>query len=173
MSNERWALNVRRFSLPFIYLIAVRPLRIPILIRPHIYFPTTACEWESVAVCAHTIRPNHSYTQQCVSVRLHCHNDIDTNEAKKKKLLACAYEASTRTHSNQCWRSLLLLLCEQQIKHAYRRLWCGKSGCQTTTIDSSQIYQCIAMEIESDHNCLANLNDEWGKGNGHCFESLL
>ena len=96
-------------------------------------FQLTSCEWESVRFCvpAQHRRISSVYTaSEWAYVSVHGHTVTEREiSIRKKKKLACAHVASTRKHtqtnirlhSNQRWRSLILLqLYEKQIKHAYR-----------------------------------------------------
>lgn len=73
----------------YLFINCCSSLRIPILIRPHIYFPTASCEWESVSVC-----PQHRriICIHRISVRTHCHDDIDT---KKVSMRARSFHTHT------------------------------------------------------------------------------
>lgn len=127
-NDEQWAMSVERTS--FLTAFYIFNCCSPLCVFRFLFDLTFIFQQQRVSerasLCVPTpydriIRTHSSvylygYTVTMILIRM---------KQRKKKLLACAYEASTRTHSNQCGRSLLLLLYEQQIKHAYRRLWCG------------------------------------------------
>lgn len=67
MSNERWALNVRRFSLPFIYLIAIRlSAYSDSYSTSHLFSNNSVWVRERRCVCPHHTTESFVHTAVCI-----------------------------------------------------------------------------------------------------------